>query len=66
MRARHIVSVAAVILIGLGVTLFFLTAPSAGADANAGDSSDINVLQMHHDGSALRIRDLTLILPDEY
>ena len=43
MRAHYVIAVAAVILIGLGVKLFFFSVPIAEADTRAG----ISIQEMH-------------------
>ena len=43
MRAHYVIAVAAVILIGLGVKLFFFSVPIAEADTRAG----ISIHEMH-------------------
>ena len=62
MRAHHAISVAAAVLIGFGVKLFFFPAPIAEADGRGVKSSNLNVLQMHHKGlPAQKISDMTFV-----
>jgi predicted acyltransferase len=49
MRAHHAMAVVAVMLIGLGVKLFFFPAPAAEADTSAVPSASVDPLQMHID-----------------
>ena len=62
MRAHHAISVAAAVLIGFGVKLFFFPAPIAEADGRGVKSSSLNVLQMHHKGLPVqKISDMTFV-----
>jgi hypothetical protein len=47
MRAHHAIAIAAVILVGFGVKLFFSSAPTAGADIRAGKGVSIDIAKMH-------------------
>jgi hypothetical protein len=47
MRAHHAIAVVAIILIGLGVKLFFFPAPAAEADTSDVLRPNMNVIQMH-------------------
>jgi hypothetical protein len=62
MRAHHAIAVAAAVLIGFGVKLFFFPAPIAEADAGEVKSSSLNILQMHHKGLPVqKISDMTFV-----
>jgi hypothetical protein len=49
MRAYHVIAVAAVILVGFGVKLFFFSVPTVEAGIHAGEDARMNILQMHID-----------------
>jgi predicted acyltransferase len=49
MRAHHVIVVAAVILVGFGVKLFFFSAPAVEAGILTGANASMNILQMHID-----------------
>jgi hypothetical protein len=49
MSAHHAIAVAAVILVGFGVKLFFFSAPAVEAGIHSGEDARMNVLQMHID-----------------
>jgi predicted acyltransferase len=49
MRSRYAIAVIAFILIGFGVKLIFLRAPSVEAGMNSGANASIDILQMHRD-----------------
>ena len=48
MRAHHVLTVAAAILVGLGVKLFFFAAPTAEAVSLPIKSAGVDVSQLHH------------------
>jgi hypothetical protein len=61
MRLHHAIAVVMAILIGLGVNLFFFSAPTAEADINAVKNASMNVLQMqidHPNMKNLRVQDV--------
>jgi len=47
MRAHHVIAVAAVLVIGLGVKQYFFPPVRAEAEPHAVSSASVNVLQMH-------------------
>jgi hypothetical protein len=49
MRLRYAITVAAVILVGFGVKLFFFSAPAAEADMYAVKNGSMNVFQLDID-----------------
>ena len=49
MRAYHVIAVAAVILVGFGVKLFFFSVPTVEVGIHAGEEASMNILQMHID-----------------
>ena len=66
MRLHHTIAVAAAILIGFGVKLFFFSAPTAEADASGVTSSSINVLHMHHKGLPVqKVSDMSFVFSDD-
>jgi hypothetical protein len=66
MRVHHPIAVAAAVLIGFGVKLFFFPAPIAEADAGGVKSSSLNVLQMHHKGLPVqKMSDMTFVFSDD-
>ena len=66
MRLNRAIAVAATILIGFGVKLFFFPAPIAEADASGVKSSSVNVLQMHHNGLPVqKMSDMTFVFSDD-
>jgi hypothetical protein len=68
-RARHVVAVVAVILISLGVTMFFFSAPTAEADRHALPHASMDILQMHidhpnrNDHPVQKSHDMTFVFP---
>jgi hypothetical protein len=68
MRTHHAIgAVVAVILIGVGVKLFFFPPATALAAVDAGASSSMNVLQMHIDHPNLpvqRTHDMSVVFSD--
>ena len=66
MRLHHdAIALAAAVLIGFGVKLFFFPAP-AEADASGVKSSSMNVLQMHHKGLPVqKMSDMTFVFSDD-
>jgi hypothetical protein len=70
MRPHHGLAVVAIILIGLGVKLFFFPTPAAEADTHAILSANMNVLQMHKDYRNLKdlpvkkMHDMTFVFSD--
>ena len=66
MRLNHAIAVAAAILIGFGVKLFFFPAPIAEADTSGVKSSTMNVLQMHHKGLPVqKVSDMSFVFSDD-
>jgi predicted acyltransferase len=66
MRLHHAIAVAAAILIGFGVKLFFFPAPIAEADTSGVKSSTMNVLQMHHKGLPVqKVSDMSFVFSDD-
>jgi len=66
MRLNRTIAVAATVLIGFGVKLFFFPAPIAEADASGVKSSSMNVLQMHHKGLPVqKMSDMTFVFSDD-
>ena len=66
MRLHHAIAVAAAILIGFGVKLFFFPAPIAEADASGVKSPSMSVLQMHHkDLPVQKMSDMTFVFSDD-
>jgi predicted acyltransferase len=62
---RYAIALAAAVLIGFGVKLFFFPAP-AEADASGVKSSSMNVLQMHHKGLPVqKMSDMTFVFSDD-
>lgn len=70
MRAHHGIAVVAVVLIGIGVKLFFFPAPAAQADTPAVAGASMDVLQMHRDHRNIkdlplqRLHDMTFVFSD--
>jgi len=65
MRLHRAIALAAAVLIGFGVKLFFFPAP-AEADASGVKSSSMNVLQMHHKGLPVqKMSDMTFVFSDD-
>ena len=63
---RYTIAVAAAILIGFGVKLFFFPAPIAEADASGVKISSMNVLQMHHKGLPVqKVSDMSFVFSDD-
>jgi hypothetical protein len=48
MGAHHLIAVVAVILVGVGVKLFFFSGPIAAADVGSTRSVSIDVSEMQH------------------
>jgi hypothetical protein len=70
MRARHVIAVVAVLVIGLGAKQFWFPPQQADAGTNAVRSASVNVLQMHRDIdtksiSVQKMNDKTFIFTDE-
>jgi predicted acyltransferase len=66
MRLHHASAVAAAILIGFGVKLFFFPAPIAEAETSGVKSSTMNVLQMHHKGLPVQeVSDMSFVFSDD-
>jgi molybdenum-dependent DNA-binding transcriptional regulator ModE len=70
MRARHVIAVVAVLVIGLGAKQFLFPPTQADANINAVPSASVNVLQMHRDIdtksiSVQKMNDKTFIFTDE-
>ena len=66
MRLNRAIAVAATVLIGFGVKLFFFPAPIAEADASGVKNSSVNVLQMHHNGLPVqKMSDMTFVFSDD-
>jgi len=63
---RYTIAVAAAILIGFGVKLFFFPAPIAEADASGVEIPSMNVLQMHHKGLPVqKVSDMSFVFSDD-
>ena len=70
MRAHHIITVVAILVIGLGSKQFLFPPKQANADINAVPSASVNVLQMHRNADTKslpvqKINDKTFIFTDE-
>lgn len=69
MRRYHALAVAAVVLIGFGVKLFFFSGSNAEADGRVVTNSVINISKMHADHStrlpATRMQDMTFVFSRE-
>jgi hypothetical protein len=66
MRAQHVIAVAAVILVGFGLKLTFLSAPVAEADVGSVKSVTIDISQAHQNFRNLpveKVRDMTSVFP---
>jgi hypothetical protein len=63
MRARHIIAIETVILIGLGVKVFFFSSPTADAHAVKSSSMDISKIQANADLPMQTIQDMTFVFP---
>jgi len=66
MRTRHIIAVAAAILVGAGVKLIFFAAPTADADSRSISSARMDVSQMHRNITILPVHefhDMSLVFP---
>ena len=62
---RYAIALAAAVLIGFGVKLFFFPAP-AEADASGVKSPSMNVLQMHHKGLPVQeVSDMSFVFSDD-
>ena len=70
MRAHHVITVVAVLVIGLGAKQFLFPPKQADANINAVPSASVNVLQMHRDIDTKslpvqKMNDKTFIFTDE-
>ena len=68
MRAYHVITVVAVLVIGLVAKQFLFPPKQANANINAVPSASVNVLQMHRDLKSLpvqKMNDKTFIFTDE-
>ena len=70
MRAHHVITVVAILVIGLGAKQFLFSPKQANADINAVPSASVNVLQMHRDADTKsflvqKMNDKTFIFTDE-
>jgi hypothetical protein len=70
MRARHVIAVVAVLVIGLGAKQFWFPPQQADAGTNAVRSASVNVLQMHRDIDTKslpvqKMRDTTFVFDSE-
>ena len=70
MRAHHVITVVAVLVIGLGAKQFLFPPKQADAETNAVSSASVNVLQMHRDVDTKslpvqKLNDKTFIFTDE-
>jgi molybdenum-dependent DNA-binding transcriptional regulator ModE len=70
MRARHVIAVVAVLVIGLGAKQFLFSPTQADANINAVPSASVNVLQMHRDINiknlpVQKVNDKAFIFTDE-
>ena len=66
MRSHHIIAVAAVIVVGVGVKIF-LFSPRAEASLEAPTNAKIEIIQMQHDIKNLpvqKMHDMTFIYSD--
>jgi hypothetical protein len=48
MRARHVIAVVTVILVGFGLKLTFFSGPIAAADVGSTKSVSMDISEMHH------------------
>jgi hypothetical protein len=67
MRAHHVISVVAVILVGIGVKLIFFTAPTAEADPLSLKSVGVDVSQLHQNLKNLPVQkfhDMSFVFSD--
>ena len=69
MRARHVIAVVAVLVIGLGAKQFLFSPTQADANINAVPSASVNVLQMHRDINiknlpVQKVNDMTFVFSD--
>ena len=68
MRAYHVITVVAVLVIGLVAKQFLFPPKQVNADINAVPSASVNVLHMHRDLKSLpvqKMNDKTFIFTDE-
>ncbi len=66
MRPHHVIAVVAVILVGVGLKLIFLTAPTAEADSLSITSVGVDVSQLHQNVKNLPVQkfhDMSLVFP---
>jgi hypothetical protein len=66
MRARHVIAVGAIILVGAGVKLIFFAAPTAEAVSPPIKSVSVDVSQLHQNAkslSAQRLDDMSFVFP---
>ncbi len=66
MHAHHVIAVVAAILIGVGVKLMLITAPTAEADLLSVKSVGVDVAQLHPNAKnvpAQKFHDMSLVLP---
>jgi hypothetical protein len=64
MRARHVIAVIAVILVGVGVKLIFFTAATAEADPLSIKSVGVDVSQLHQNVKTVPVQkfhDMSLV-----
>lgn len=63
MRSHHIIAIATVLAVGVGVKLFFFSGPTAEANVHAVKSSSMDVSQMHVNAKLpeQKIHDMTFV-----
>jgi hypothetical protein len=64
MRARHVIAVVAVILVGVGVKMIFFTAATAEADSLSIKSVSVDASRLHQNGKNLPVQkfhDMSLV-----
>jgi predicted acyltransferase len=67
MRVHHAIAIAAVILAGFGLTLFFLPFPAAEADAGVNRGVSVHISQMQENIKnlpAAKVHDMTFIFSE--
>jgi hypothetical protein len=64
MRARHVIAVVTVILVGFGLKLTFFSGPIAAADVGSVKSVSMNISEMHQNIKNLpveKLHDMTFV-----
>jgi hypothetical protein len=70
MRTNHVIAVAAILIVGLGVKKFWVPPTQVEADMHAMQSASMNIAQMHSDLNPKtlpvgKIHDMTFVFDSE-